>query len=245
MSEPIPIRQVSVHEEVAARLRKMIFDSQLPPGAWVDEVALARTWQVSRTPLREALKVLVTEGLVRLVPRHGCQVVELTEDDARSLLPVMAMLEGRCAFEAVRRATPADVREIRRLHALLERAAAAGEVDAYYQANHVFHTTIQALSGNPWLIRVSEDLRKFVRLLRGRQLQLPGRLQASIGEHRELLQAIEQGDAALAERVMHDHLMAQLDALEALRALRPAAASSDATDTDTDTAAVGVGVAAA
>ena len=142
----------------------------------------------------------------------------MSEDDADELLPVMALLEGRCAFEAVRKASNADIRALQQLHEKLERHAAAHNVDGYYQANHEFHSKVQALARNRWLDRATTDLRRFVRLLRGRQLNWPGRIDASINEHRVLLDAIVQRDAARAERVMHDHLMAQLAALKALRA---------------------------
>jgi len=221
----IPIRRPSVHEEVAERLRQMIFERALAPGAWIDEVALSQAMSVSRTPMREALKVLAQEGLVRAVPRRGSYVTDLSEDDAEDLFPVMALLEGRCAYEAVKRATPADLRELRKLHQVLERTAAAGDLAGYFAANHVFHTRVQQLAGNPWLQRVTDDLRKFLRLLRGRQLHQPGRLDASINEHRVLLDAIENGDAARAERVMRDHLLAQLGALRALRAAERADAT--------------------
>ena len=218
MVSPTPLRPASLHEEVATRLRSMVFERQLMPGQWIDELALARDWQISRTPLREALKVLAAEGLVTPVPRQGCKVTELSEDDADELFPVMALLEGRCAFEAVRKAKPADVKALRKLHDVLERHAAANNIDGYYRANHDFHTKVQALAGNRWLDRATNDLRRFVRLLRGRQLNWPGRVQASIDEHRLLMDAVEQRDAARAERLMHDHLMAQLAALKALRA---------------------------
>ena len=218
MVNPTPLRPSSLHEEVAARLRSMVFERQLAPGQWVDELALARDWHISRTPLREALKVLASEGLVTLVPRQGCKVTELSEDDADELFPVMALLEGRCAFEAVRKATPADVKALRRLHDVLEKHAAAKNIDGYYRANHDFHSKVQSLAANRWLDRATNDLRTFLRLLRGRQLNWPGRIEASINEHRVLIDAIEQRDAARAERVMHDHLMAQLAALKALRA---------------------------
>jgi DNA-binding GntR family transcriptional regulator len=218
MVDPTPLRPSSLHEEVAARLRAMVFEGQLQPGEWIDELALARDWAISRTPLREALKVLASEGLMTLVPRQGCRVAELDEADAAQLFPVMAMLEGRCAFEAVQRATPADVAELERLHEGLERAAAAGDIDAYYRINHEFHSLVQRLAGNRWLDRVTNDLRSFVRMLRGRQLKLPGRIGQSIAEHRALIDAVRRRDAAAAQRVMHDHLMAQLAALNALRA---------------------------
>ena len=218
MVDPTPLHRASLHEEVAARLRTMVFERQLAAGARIDELALAREWHISRTPLREALKVLAAEGLVTLVPRQGCRVTELSEDDADELFPIMALLEGRCAFEAASKAKPSDLKQLRRLHDALEKHAAVRNVDGYYRANHAFHSKVQALAANRWLDRATNDLRRFLRLLRGRQLNWPGRIEESIGEHRALLTAIEQGEAKRAEKLMHDHLMAQLAALKALRA---------------------------
>ena len=212
------LRGASLHDGVATRLRMMMFEQELLPGQWIDEKALATEWQISRTPLREALKVLAAEGLVELVPQRGCRVVELDDHDAEQLFPVMAMLEGRCAGEATRRLDDSSRAELRHWHDELERHAEAGDRDAYYRANHEFHSLVQRLAGNRWLARCTGDLRRFVRLMRGRQLLMPGRMQASIGEHRELLAALLAADAARAERAMHDHLMAQLAALKALQA---------------------------
>jgi len=217
MVDPVPLRGNSMHDGVAARLREMVFQHQLAPGEFVDELALAEAWQISRTPLREALKVLAAEGLVEHVPRRGSRVVALTDADAEQLFPVMAMLEGRCAHEATLRASDDDLAELQALHDQLERHAAAGNADGYYRVNHAFHTRVQALAANRWLDRAAGDLRRFLRLWRGRQLQLPGRIAASINEHRVLLDAILQRDAQRAERAMHDHLMAQLGALKALQ----------------------------
>jgi DNA-binding GntR family transcriptional regulator len=212
-----PVRALSLHDGVAARLRAMVFDGQLAPGQWIDEKALAERWEVSRTPLREALKVLAAEGLVDLVPHRGCRVVALQPGDADDLFPVMALLEGRCAHEAALKASDADLQDLRALHDTLERHAAGHDVEAYYRANHAFHSRVQQLAANRWLDRTTGDLRRFLRLMRGRQLMLPGRLEASIREHRVLLDAFVQRDAQRAERAMHDHLMAQLAALKALR----------------------------
>jgi len=220
MVEPTPLRGTSMHDAVATRLRAMVFDGDLPPGAFIDEKALAAAWQVSRTPLREALKVLAAEGLVDLVPHRGCRVIELTEADADALFPVMALLEGRCALEAVQHATDEDLRQVQHLHDELERHAAAQDIDGYYRVNHAFHSLVQQLAANRWLDRVTGDLRRFMRLMRGSQLALPGRMEASINEHRVLLDAFLQRDAARAERAMHDHLLAQLLALKKLRKLR-------------------------
>jgi DNA-binding GntR family transcriptional regulator len=217
MADPIPLRGTSLHDGVAARLRSMVFDRELAPGEFIDEKSLAEAWQISRTPMREALKVLAAEGIVELVPRRGARVIEPTDADAEQLFPVMAMLEGRCALEASQRASEEDLLHLQRLHDQLERHAAAKDIDGYYRANHAFHSFVQQLAANRWLDRVSTDLRRFMRLWRGRQLQLKGRIEASINEHRVLLDAIVQCDAPRAERAMHDHLMAQLAALKALQ----------------------------
>jgi DNA-binding GntR family transcriptional regulator len=224
MVDPIPLRGTSLHDRVAGELRALLFRGELRPGQFIDEAALALAWQISRTPLREALKVLAAEGLVELVPGRGSRVVQLNEDDAQALFPVMALLEGRCAFEAVHRAGDEDIHELRRLHETLERHAAQGSVDLYYQVNHVFHQRVQQLAGNRWLNRVTGDLRQFVRLMRGAQLSLPGRMDRSIAEHRALMRAIERRDAEAAQHLMHDHLMAQLKAWVALQqaAAKPA-----------------------
>jgi len=217
MPAPTPLRGTSLHDGVATRLRAMVFDRELAPGEFIDEKALAEAWQVSRTPLREALKVLAAEGLVELVPHRGCRVIELSDDDADALFPVMALLEGRCALEAATKASDDDLRTLQHLHDKLERHAAAQDIDGYYRANHDFHSFVQALASNRWLDRVTGDMRRFMRLMRGRQLALPGRIEASINEHRVLIDAFVQRDAARAERAMHDHLMAQLVALKRLR----------------------------
>jgi len=224
MNDPIPLHGTSLHDGVAVRLRDMVFERVIAPGSYIDELALAAQWQISRTPLREALKVLAAEGLVELVPRRGCRVVALTDADAEQLFPVMAMLEGRCALEATRRASEDDLAQLQHLHAQLERHAAARDLDGYYRSNHAFHSLVQALAANRWLDRATGDLRRFMRLWRGRQLKLPGRIEASLNEHRVLLDAIVQRDAARAERAMHDHLMAQLVALKALQRQEDASA---------------------
>lgn len=210
------LRSPSLHDNVAGRLRAMVFEQQLAPGQWVDEKALANAWQVSRTPLREALKVLAAEGLVELVPQRGCRVVQMSPADAEQLFPVMALLEGRCAHEATRNASPADRAALQQAHEALEHCASQGDIDGYYRANHVFHSLVQGLARNRWLDRCTGDLRKFMRLMRGRQLTHPGRLALSIQEHRELLAAMLAGDAAAAERAMQQHLLAQLAAWQAL-----------------------------
>jgi DNA-binding GntR family transcriptional regulator len=209
-----PITHRALYQEVAERLRSLIYDGHLPLGSWIDEQSLVEEFGISRTPLREALKVLHAEGLVRLTPRRGSFVAgELTPADLDELFPVMAILEGRCAYEAVRKSAPKDVRRLESIHARLEKLASKGDVAAYYENNYAFHEAIQEIAANPWLARIVSELRRFLKLLRGRQLRVPGRLEASLDEHRQIMRAVREGDATRADRVMRAHLMSQRAAL--------------------------------
>ncbi|MGZ5270089.1 MAG: GntR family transcriptional regulator [Ramlibacter sp.] len=206
----------SLHTEVADRLRERIFDGALPPGSFLDEVALADELGISRTPLREALKVLTAEGLVRHEPRRGCFVAEVTEQDLDEIFPVIALLEGRCAHEAALQATDADVEVLEELHARLARHARARRINDYYETNYAIHEAIIALAGNRWLAQVIADLRKILRLARQQQLHAPGRLAQSLSEHMAVFAALKARDAQGAEAAMRTHITRQREALREL-----------------------------
>jgi DNA-binding GntR family transcriptional regulator len=191
----------------------------MKPGDYIDELALAKEYGISRTPMREALKVLHAEGLVVLEPRRGCTVTKLDEQDINELFPLMALLEGRCAYEAVKKSRSADIKRIEALHEKLERDAAEKNIEKYFEQNCLFHELVQKLAKNNWLERTTNDLRKFLKLTRGRQLHLPGRLQESLAEHRMLLAAFQNGNPSAAEKIMHDHLIHQWEALTEYDAL--------------------------
>ena len=117
----------ALYEQVAERLRNRIFAHELAPGTWIDEQSLAEEYGISRTPMREALKVLAAEGLVTLRPRRGCYVTELSEQDLDEIFSLMALLEGRCAYEAAHKADAPDLERLKEIHDRLEDQAAAGE----------------------------------------------------------------------------------------------------------------------
>ena len=206
----------ALYEQVAERLRARIYSHELPPGGWIDEQALALEYGISRTPLREALKVLAAEGLVILKPRRGCYVTELSEQDIDEVFPVMAMLEGRVAELAARRATGADFSRLAAIHEDLEKHAAANNADRFFEANQRFHTALQEIAGNRYLAQLIDDARKVIKLTRRDSLRLEGRLKQSLQEHREILQALRTKDAPLARQCMHDHLLSGRAALARL-----------------------------
>ena len=225
------ISRSSLHIEVADRVREMIFDRTIPAGSRIDELDLSAKLGTSRTPLREALKVLANEGLVRLVPGRGAFVTELSPQEVDSLFPVLALLEARCAGEAVRRQTPADTRRLQAVHQKMEEHVAAGDSDAYHQATDELHHLLHSIAGNPWLLRATSDLRRFLRLVRSTTIPADDRLLHSLAEHRTLLRTITRGDADSAEQVMQHHLLAQQKAWRAtLLARQQAAAQAPAAE---------------
>ncbi|MCW5672323.1 MAG: GntR family transcriptional regulator [Hydrogenophaga sp.] len=206
----------SLHDEVATKLRERIFAGVLAPGSFVDEPALCAELAISRTPLREALKVLTAEGLVRHEPRRGCFVREVTERDLDEIFPVIALLEGRCAFEAANNASDADLAALEQLHERLNRSARARLINEYYEANFAIHEAIITLANNRWLAQVIGDLRKIVKLARLQQLHAPGRLDQSLSEHMAVFAALKARDAEGAEAAMRTHLTRQRVALREL-----------------------------
>lgn len=212
----IGIDSPALYQQVAERLRTRIFAHELPPGSWIDEQALALEYGISRTPLREALKVLASEGLVMLKPRRGCYVTELSEQDLDEIFPVMALLEGRCAAEATQKASEADISALAAIHEQLEEHARNGDADRFFDANHRFHAQLQALAGNRWLSQLIDETRKMVMLTRRDSLRLEGRLKQSLAEHRAILKTIRQRDANETGRLMHEHILSGREALSKL-----------------------------
>lgn len=206
----------ALYEWVVNELRERIYRYELSPGDWIDEQRLAQELGVSRTPLREGLKLLAAEGLVTVKPRRGCYVTKLTDEDVDQIFELMARLEGWCAQQAASRLTDADMRRLEDMHASLEKHAAAHDAGRYHEKNVEFHAEIQRLSGNRWLADVVADLRIVMRLARVQTLRYPGRFETSIEEHRALMDALRERNPRRAETTMRTHLMNQLDVLHRL-----------------------------
>ncbi len=206
----------SLHDEVATLLRDQIFDGDLPPGTFIDEAVLCTNLKISRTPLREALKVLAAEGLVRHEPRRGSFVNQITEQDMDEIFPVIVLLEGRCAFEAARSASDADIAALDTLHTRLQEHAKAKRINDYYATNVTIHEAIITLANNRWLAQAIADLRKILKLARQQQLYAPGRLEQSLGEHLAIYAALRARDAEGADAAMREHITHQREALRML-----------------------------
>jgi len=201
-----------LYEDVAERLREQIFSHELAPGSWVDEQSLAIAFGISRTPMREAIKVLVSEGLVTTKMNKGAYVTEVDRRDLEQIFTVLSLLEGQAAKETAIKASEAELTQLDNLHHRLEKAAADRDIEQFFEINVKFHELIQEIAGNKWMNGVIEDLRKVLKLQRRDSLSRTGRLLSSLVEHREILQAILKRDPLAAELAMRKHLTRGLEA---------------------------------
>jgi DNA-binding GntR family transcriptional regulator len=201
-----------LYEDVAERLREQIFAHELAPGSWIDEQSLALAFGISRTPMREAIKVLASEGLVTTKMNKGAYVTEVERRDLEQIFTVLSLLEGEAAKETALRATEAELTQLDDLHHRLEKAAADRDLEQFFEINVRFHEMIQEIGANPWMNGVINDLRKVLNLQRRDSLSRSGRLLSSLVEHREILQAILKRDPLAAEAAMRKHLARGLEA---------------------------------
>ena len=200
----------ALYEEVAELLRQRIFQRELEPGSWIDELKIAEEYGISRTPLREALKVLAAEGLVTMKVRRGAYVTEVNEKDLRDVYHLLSLLESDAAGVVAERASAAELRELQALHAELE--SAVDDRETFFAINERFHMRILEISDNRWRSQMVADLRKVMKLNRHNSLLKSGRIQESLAEHRAVMAALEQRDAAAAMAQMHAHFASGLEA---------------------------------
>ena len=201
-----------LYEDVAERLREQIFSHELAPGSWLDEQSLALAFGISRTPMREAIKVLASEGLVTTKMNKGAYVTEVDRRDLEQIFTVLSLLEGQAAKETALKATEAQLTQLDNLHHRLEKAAADRDLEQFFEINVKFHDVIGEITGNKWMNGVIADLRKVLKLQRRDSLGRGGRLLSSLIEHREILQAILKRDSLAAEAAMRKHLARGLEA---------------------------------
>jgi DNA-binding GntR family transcriptional regulator len=193
----------ALYVEVAEQLRQRIFRRELEPGSWIDELKLAEQYGISRTPLREALKVLAAEGLVTMKVRRGAYVTEVSATDLRDVYHLLSLLESDAAGVAASRISEAELKELQDIHQQME--AAAGETERFLACNERFHMRLLEIAGNRWRNQMVGDLRKVMKLHRHNSLLKSGRIQESIREHRAVLRALARRDADAAVEKMRTH----------------------------------------
>ncbi|MFT7400602.1 MAG: DNA-binding GntR family transcriptional regulator [Hydrogenophaga sp.] len=207
---PLSLAPRALYEEVAELLRQRIFNRELEPGSWIDELKLAQAYGISRTPLREALKVLAAEGLVTMKVRRGAYVTEVSDKDLADVYHLLALLESDGAGVVAERASDEQLAELRALHAELE--AAVTQRERFFAINERFHIRLLEIADNRWRQQMVSDLRKVMQLNRHNSLLKSGRIAESLAEHRAVVDALLARDAVQARERMQRHFHNGLEA---------------------------------
>ena len=200
----------ALYEEVAELLRQRIFSSELAPGSWIDEMRLAEEYGISRTPMREALKVLAAEGLVTMKVRRGAYVTEVNDKDQRDVYHLLALLESDAAGVVAQHASDAQLQDLQALHQ--ELVAAVTDTERFFEVNERFHMRLLEIADNRWRDQMVADLRKVMKLNRHNSLLKSGRIEESLSEHQALLDALIARDAAASVQRMKAHFENGLEA---------------------------------
>jgi DNA-binding GntR family transcriptional regulator len=164
---------------------------------------LAQEYGISRTPMREALKVLAVEGLVTMKVRRGAYVTEMSAEDVQQVYRLLGLLEADAAAEVAENASDGEIAELRALHDKLEKQTR--QRDAFFAANEQFHLRLLAIAGNRWRSQIVGDLRKVMKLNRHHSLFKQGRMAESLAEHRAVMQALENRRPDQAAHLMREH----------------------------------------
>ncbi len=204
----------ALYEEVAELLRQRIFEHELEPGSWIDELKIAEAYGISRTPLREALKVLAAEGLVTMKVRRGAYVTEVSERDLTDVYHLLSLLESDAAGVVAATATSEQLAELQLLQDDLEAAALPEQQDRelFFELNEQFHMLLLKIANNRWRDQMVVDLRKVMKLNRHNSLLKSGRIQQSLKEHRAIMTALKARDPELTMQRMKEHFKNGLEA---------------------------------
>jgi len=219
MADIISIPRQVLHQEVATRLRQRLVEGQIAPGAKLNERELSEQLHVSRTPLREAIKMLAAEGLVELLPNRGAVAAQFSEQDVADTFEVIAGLEGQSGELAAQRVTDAELAEIRALHYEMLAAFTRRDLPTYYRLNAQIHTLINAAARNPVLTQTWRTVNARLQSLRFRSNFDEAKWQRAVDEHERMVALLAARDAEALRRLLVQHLEHKRDAvLELMRA---------------------------
>lgn len=201
----------SLEEMVYSRLEEEILSGELPRGKALGEIALAKRLGVSRTPIRGALHRLSEEGLVEILPNRGATVIGINTSDLIDIYKLRERLEGLASSLAATRITEEELAKLTEAVELAEFYINKNDTEHIKELDTVFHSIIYKASGARFLSRTLSELHRKIKSYRKRSLAVPGRLEKSASEHREILEAIKRGDAVAADRLTSLHVRRALD----------------------------------
>jgi len=202
----------ALYEDVAELMRQRIYARELEPGSWIDELRIAQALGISRTPLREALKVLAAEGLVTMKVRRGAYVTEVSDKDLSDVYHLLALLESDAAGVVAAEANEAQLQDLQSLQT--ELSAAVSDREKFFEINERFHMRLLEIANNRWRDQMVADLRKVMKLNRHSSLFKEGRIEQSLAEHQAIVQALIERQPELAAKRMSAHFMNGLQAAQ-------------------------------
>ncbi|MCA9240616.1 MAG: GntR family transcriptional regulator [Planctomycetales bacterium] len=205
----MPAAVTSTSRDICDVIEDDIVTGELPPGTKLDEAGLSQRFEVSRTPIREALRILSERGMVNLIRNRGAFVVERTVPQLIEMFEVMAVLESMCGRLCARRRTPEISEQLTAAHEACCAASQEEDPDAYYYRNEAFHDAIFRGCQNGFLAEQARALRRQLQAYRRMQLRFPKRIQDSLGEHQAIVDAILSGDESQAEELLRQHVLIQ------------------------------------
>ncbi|MFG1398649.1 GntR family transcriptional regulator [Roseixanthobacter pseudopolyaromaticivorans] len=206
MTSPGHIVRHSLHETLVAPLRDMILEGALRPGEKVPEEQLCAHFGVSRTPIREALKVLAAEGVLQILPHRGAIVARITEEQVEELFPIMASLEALAGTLACRNATDAQIAKVRALHDQMMAYYKAGDEPAYLKQNRLIHDATFELAGNATLASFYHQVLTRIHACRFVMRKSPAHWQQAVAEHERMIAALEARDGQRLSKLLEDHV---------------------------------------
>jgi DNA-binding GntR family transcriptional regulator len=210
-----PIARPTLHEELVTRLRDLIVEGELGPGTRLNERVLCQRFGVSRTPLREAVKVMASEGLVELLPNRGAEVTALTDEGVQYLFEVIGALEGLAGELACQRIDESGLAEIRVLHYTMLMHHTRRELPEYFRCNQKIHEQIVAAAGNPVLAATYRSLSTRIRRARYVANHSQERWDHAVREHEQILEALAARDGAKLRDLLQLHLANKLEVVKA------------------------------
>ena len=209
-----PAARTSLHDEVAQRLRDMVVEGQLEPGERLNERVLCEQLQVSRTPLREAYRVLAAEGLLRILPNRGAMVTPLSVTELDATIEVLAALEELTGRLVAARIDDAALARIEARHHEMLAHHLRGDLPAYFKANQDIHLALVDAAGNPVLAHEYRLLNARIRRYRFMANLSTERWRESVAEHEAIMASLRAGDGEMLARQLAEHLVAKLTAVK-------------------------------
>jgi DNA-binding GntR family transcriptional regulator len=203
----------SAAKALTEKLRQAIIGGKLAPGERLSEETLAASLREGRVVLRQALRSLEAEGYVTFLPTNEVAVSQPTREEIEDYYTIASVLEGLAARLAVERAQPDEISRLRELHQLLKEACQQRDLTLYFKANTSFHRFIAEIAGNQRLYRLIDQLRREIQKTRILSLNLPQRLDYSMREHDQIMDAFLKKNPQLAESTMVRHLNNQMEIL--------------------------------